>query len=1099
MHRIAFHHRIAGALVAAFLAWALWPVVPARGEPPAEVLQQAAAIAESSGASGGICAVIGRDDADLALALARQGSFSVHCLAADAAARDRMRQAVRAAGVYGTVSVDVLPGTRLPYAENLLNIVIVDSYPALADDGFEPEEVLHVLAPLGTAYLGTSRSADGDQWMEPLADRLRAAGVEDVVRVEAGGRWVRLHKPWPADIDEWTHYLHGADGNPVAEDYVVGPPEHYQWIAGPRWMRCHESDSSVRTLVTSGGRLFAIVDEAPISLTGDHDLPDQWFLVARDAFNGVLLWKVPIRRWGWREWSPTWFTARPGDYPLNIEKRLVAVGDRVYVTLGYHAPVSQLDARTGELLQTYAGTERTGEILYRDGTLILSVLTDEGLRVVSVDAGTGQRKWVSDGLYGGSTVDYLRWSTRYGSFPRADLDPSLNTATDGDVVALIDGPEIVAQDFDSGAERWRARFPEDEADRTAGGIQSRGDLWIGTMIVRDGVVVHASPHKVAGFSSATGELLWEQPKRYIGHLWYNWKDVFVIDGLVWTWSADLEQGTFEIGGGRTQRTWYPPTVKGYNLHTGALEKEVPLGLIFKTHHHHRCYRNKATPRYILASRRGTEYVDLQRGEHTVHNWVRGTCHVGMMPANGLQYVPPHPCVCYIEEKLDGFYAMAPARRESARPQPAAEPALERGAAFGRVAPAEAGEEDWPAFRGDAMRTGSIGTRVPDDAAEAWRVQLGRRLSPPIAVGDRVFVSLVDEHHVVCVDARDGARQWEFAAGGRVDSPPTWHRGTVIFGSADGWVYCLRADDGALVWRFRAAPEERRIAAFDQLESAWPVHGSVLVQNGTAYFAAGRTSQLDGGLLLYGLDAATGELRHRTKLEGPHYTVDNITEANFGLPMGALPDVLMGDGSKIYMRNRAFDAELNPAPGSPALRTVSGFLDDSFFKRAPWRFGDGSDYGRLIVHDDRQVFFVRMFDSLRGLDPAVYFAPGAQGYLLFTRGVDGERAARRGEAAGAWSHRIPVRVRAMVLAGDRLAVAGPPDVVDPKDPLGAFEGRKDGLLHVYDAASGERLAEHSLAFPPVFNGAAAAGGRLFLAEEDGSLTCFARLPSPRGDR
>ncbi|MHC4157080.1 MAG: hypothetical protein ACYST6_19490, partial [Planctomycetota bacterium] len=52
--------------------------------------------------------------------------------------------------------------------------------------------------------------------------------------------------------------------------------------------------------VTSRGRLFYIADEAPISLLGDHDLPDKWFLIARDAFNGVPLWKIPIQDWGWR-------------------------------------------------------------------------------------------------------------------------------------------------------------------------------------------------------------------------------------------------------------------------------------------------------------------------------------------------------------------------------------------------------------------------------------------------------------------------------------------------------------------------------------------------------------------------------------------------------------------------------------------------------------------------------------------------------------------------------------------------------------------------------------------------------------------------------
>ena len=51
--------------------------------------------------------------------------------------------------------------------------------------------------------------------------------------------------------------------------------------------------------------------------------------------------------------------------------------------------------RTGEILQTYAGTERTGEILDLDGTLILSVLTDGGVRVMAVDAASGRQRWTS--------------------------------------------------------------------------------------------------------------------------------------------------------------------------------------------------------------------------------------------------------------------------------------------------------------------------------------------------------------------------------------------------------------------------------------------------------------------------------------------------------------------------------------------------------------------------------------------------------------------------------------------------------------------------------------------------------------------------------
>ena len=47
--------------------------------------------------------------------------------------------------------------------------------------------------------------------------------------------------------------------------------------------------------------------------------------------------------------------------------------------------------------------------------------------------------------------------------------------------------------------------------------------------------------------------------------------------------------------------------------------------------------------------------------HTRNNWLRGTCQYGIMPANGLVYVPSHSCGCYPESKLWGFWALAAAR------------------------------------------------------------------------------------------------------------------------------------------------------------------------------------------------------------------------------------------------------------------------------------------------------------------------------------------------------------------------------------------------------------------------------------------------------
>lgn len=64
----------------------------------------------------------------------------------------------------------------------------------------------------------------------------------------------------------------------------------------------------------------------------------------------------------------------------------------------------------------------------------------------------------------------------------------------------------------------------------------------------------------------------------------------------------------------------------------------------------------------------------------------------------------------------------------------------------------------------------------------------------------------------------------------------------------------------------------------------------------------------------------------------------------------------------------------------------------------------------------------------------------------------------GEPKDAWSVLIAVCVRAMVVAGDKLFVAGPPDMVPNNDPLAAFEGRLGVVLWAFSTHGGEKLAE-----------------------------------------
>jgi len=56
-------------------------------------------------------------------------------------------------------------------------------------------------------------------------------------------------------------------------------------------------------------------------------------------------------------------------------------------------------------------------------------------------------------------------------------------------------------------------------------------------------------------------------------------------------------------------------------------------------------------------------------------------------------------------------------------------------------------------------------------------------------------------------------------------------------------------------------DARRIVAYGQIESAWPVR-NVVLYDGLVCAAAGRHPELDGGIHIAGLDPATGQARWR---------------------------------------------------------------------------------------------------------------------------------------------------------------------------------------------------------------------------------------------
>ncbi len=364
-----------------------------------------------------------------------------------------------------------------------MNLVVVDDGAKVA-----PGEIERVLTPLGVAM------------------------------VKEGGAWKKTQKPWPQTMDEWTHYYYDAKGNAASKDEDVGPPERLQWLGSPRWSRHHDRMASMSAAVSARGRLFYIMDEGSrISIL----LPSKFHLIARDAFNGTILWKKPIEKWSTNMWP-----LKTG--PTTLTRRLVADGERIFVTLGITDPVAMLDAATGEVLKTFPETKGAEEMLFSNGTLYALVnpaaewvlkdyapkLQQDQQRVaqeyewdkkprvlVALNPETGKVLWKMEGLI-------------------APLTP----AVDGKRLVYYDGDKIHCLDAATGKEKW-VSVGEPRRKLYEFNFGPR-------LLFNKEVVLYAGGDgTMRGLDANSGKMLWEAPHEKSGYR--SPEDLIVSGGLVW--------------------------------------------------------------------------------------------------------------------------------------------------------------------------------------------------------------------------------------------------------------------------------------------------------------------------------------------------------------------------------------------------------------------------------------------------------------------------------------------------------------------------------------------------------------------------------------
>jgi len=819
----------------------------------------------------------------------------------------------------------------------------------------------------------------------------------------------------------------------------------------------------------------------------------------------VLLWKEPIANWeahlrGFRSGPP------------EIGRRMVATGDRVYAALGYGEPVTVLDAATGKKLATLASTSGAPELLLTNG--VLYVLADD-MTPAQHDA---RREWINREfmradprlsiwrrlprkalpIYGVQRVVAIETATGRLLWTRdfeapGEVAPTTLAVDDGKV-CLQTLSHVVCLDGAGGKELWRSRRPiatsrfswstptlvihdgvvltvdRKASDNAGKSPPARGSEWI----TSSGDSQKKQDGEVVAFSLDDGKELWRAPcsENYNVPL-----DIFVIAGVVWV--GNLRHGDD------------PGFTMGRDLRSGRVVTRIPPQ---KAYGHHRCYRNKATARWLLVGRGGIQFIDPRSGTVKGHSWVRGSCQYGVMPANGLLYVPQHSCACNPKSLLVGLNALSPQSSAGAGPMP-----FERGPAYAATASLKgrASTTGWPTYRRDARRSACQDLPAPVEPAVAWTRELSPPITAPVADGGIVVVAERERHALHALSAADGKPAWTFVADGRIDSPPTLFAGLCVFGTRSGFVYCLRASDGALVWRFRAAPRDRRLFACGQLESVWPVHGSVLVDDtlsggvATAYFAAGRSSFLDGGIRLYALDLKTGDVRHSKDVY--------MFRGRDRIRQQVLPDILSLQKDTIWMRHLGVDKNLAPVKARPHLFAPRGFLDDTWWHRTYWVYGTemGGGYtnwpvvgnvspaGRLLAFGGGELIYGYGRMAYRVGDGHVR-PDMTEDYRLFAEVLDRTPSAiRRQERKRQvkWTARLPFVARSIVLARDALLVAGGSSADESRERLGP------GTLWIASREDGSKRAACTLPAPPVLDGMGLTEKGVFVSTVDGAVVCL----------
>ena len=846
---------------------------------------------------GGLLVHAGTADAGWVISQAKAAPWVCAILATDPAAADRMRVAIEREGLAGQITVlSGLAAQGLPFAGNSVGVLAIES-----------------------------------AWQAPAAERQRVLRPNGVLLEAGAGGWKRGSKPRPAGMDDWPQWHGDAAQNDGNNDSLVGPPRGLQWTAGsshPNHLGLRIGGQVAVSLVEGGVR-------APIRLVG------------RDAFSGVQLWSQELdiqSQYSFLIDDQRAYLLRKSDTPVPMEAFDLKTG----------APTGRYDQGMTVRLIDYSGRANQGQqprqwpwpqALLLDGVLVQRF----GQSLYALEAATGRRLWKAD----------LAGDELFGYTAAADgLVVGAEGAGYGTANGYIPGfsrqglHRVVARQLKTGQVVWTWQWskPDPQLDPQVSHL-AIGDGQVGISVLHrakeaglkiEGKWFRGWPMLI-NLDLKTGKENWayvhKEPQggdwSAFGAQGHSYFRTYFHSGKQWMVEFSRPRPYDPVAGRLADRTAEPWSYN-FRCHPGRTTAELAIGSLF--------VGSFKDPDLAFFSEAG-----------------RSPCDVGTFPANGLIYQSANGCPCHAWLINDNAYTA------ELPPAPIAGDRLERGPGKPATAPAGAwpAPGDWPMHLRDSLRSNWVETKLAAQPAVAWTVKPPVSSTPQAQIASEwrtmiaasgpfgspshaegvIVLPAIHQQTLIALDPQSGRERWRARLEGRIDSAPTLYKGLVLCGTRAGWVYALNRDDGSLVWRFLAAPAGRHIVANGQVESSWPLYGTLSILGDTLWVNAGRHLATDEGVWWWGLDPLTGAVRKqaRTGFGGEWQKVSQMPlredrgrqrrDPTFGRDGGNANLPLASDGRRLFTQgfgldpvtgersqpaNRAFYEEGQPIYAQPGM-------------------------------------------------------------------------------------------------------------------------------------------------------------------------------------